>query len=266
MRLYLHIMLNAMQTTTTYRFHTFISTINRVIGIFVQVSLWTALYKGASVMDIDIPHASLQQMLVYILFSSIVAICVANQNIYTLSEKIQTGDIVINFVRPIGLFRSMLFECMGNRSVGILFEIVPILLLGLFILQIPVPDMITLLQFFLALINGFLVCFLLTYLVGLCSFWYIRTFHLDFIVNSVVNLLSGVMIPLWFFPKIFRDISTYLPFDLIYFHPISIIVQQPTGGMFGWILLKGYIWIVLLALAILLVWRKGRNKLIIQGG
>jgi ABC-2 type transport system permease protein len=266
MRLYWQIMLNAIQSTTTYRFHTFISTLSRIVSVFVQISLWTALYKGAEALHISIKQATLHDMWLYTIMGTLISLLVSNTNVYSISDKIQTGNIEINIIRPIGLFRTLLFETIGSKVTVLLMEITPILVLGLWVFSISISFDWTLLWFFITLLNGFMVFFLLTYLAGLCSFWYIRIFHLEFMLNHIINFFSGMMIPLWFFPNALLAITSYLPFKLIYYSPLSIVLGKTNGTEIGQTLLQGYAWIILLAGAVVFVWHKGKKKLIIQGG
>lgn len=202
MRLYWQIMLNAIHSNTTYRFHTFVSTLSRMVSVFVQMSLWTALYKGADTLHIPIKQATLHEMWLYTIIGTLISLLVSNNNAYSISDKIQTGNIEINIIRPIGLFRSLLFETLGSKVTTLFMEITPILILGLWVFSISFPLGWTLFWFLITLLNGFVVFFLLTYLVGLCSFWYIRIFHLEFMLSHIINFFSGMMIPLWFFPML----------------------------------------------------------------
>lgn len=266
MRLYVHIMLNAVQSGTTYRFHTFVSTVNRFIGLLVQVSLWIALYKGADALHLTITQVSLQEMITYAVYSTSISLAVSNGNIYALSDRIQTGHIVTNLIRPIGIFRSMLFETAGAKIFTFLFEIIPLLVLAGLFYPVSMPSLLHATAFGLACAGGFMVYFLLTFIVGLSSFWYLRIFHLDFMLAHLINFFSGAIIPLWFFPKALYDWTSWLPFDLIYYRPLTILLGKADAEEIGWILAKDLIWLALLAAIAVMAWLFGRKKLVIQGG
>lgn len=266
MRLYAHIMLNAIQSGTTYRFHTFVSTINRFIGLLVQVSLWIALYKGADALHLTINQVSLQEMITYAVYSTSIGLVVSNGNIYALSDRIQTGHIVTNLIRPIGIFRSMLFETAGTKVFTLLFEIIPVLVLAGLFFPVSMPGLLHSAVFGLAFTGGFMIYFLLTFIVGLSSFWYLRIFHLDFMLGHLINFFSGAIVPLWFFPKGLYDWISWLPFDLIYYRPLTILLGKADSAEIGWVLAKDLIWLALLAAIAVTVWLLGRKKLVVQGG
>lgn len=266
MNVYYKLMLNAVQSSTAYRFHTFVTTFQRLIGIFVQISLWTALYKGAQSFQIEITQASLQEMWMYVVYSSLLGMIVINGNIYSLSDKIQTGHIVTTLIRPIGLFRSLLFETLGSKVFMILFEIIPVLIVSHFVFGLPLPQIETIPVFMIMIIVAFTTFFLMTFIVGMSSFWYIRTFHLEFMLNHVMNFFSGLLIPLWFFPRELRAVMEWLPFDLVYYAPLSVLLGKAKYAEIGVMLAKGCVWIALLAAAAVMVWHLGKRKLVIQGG
>lgn len=266
MRVYGKLMLNAVQSSTAYRFHTFVTTLQRLIGIFVQMALWTALYHGAESLHLEIAQASLQQMWIYVVYSSLIGMAVSNGNIYSLSDKIQTGDIVSTLIRPIGLFRSLLFETLGSKAFAILFEVIPVLIVSHVAFGLPLPETKAIPAFALTMAVGFTVFFLITFIVGMSSFWYIRTFHLEFMLSHLMNFFSGVMIPLWFFPHGLRAVMEWLPFDLIYFTPLSVLLGKAGDAEIGAMLARGCVWIALLAAIAVMVWQIGKRKLVIQGG
>ncbi|MNW36481.1 hypothetical protein D3C74_134940 [compost metagenome] len=265
MKLYYKIMLNAIQSNTTYRFHTLITSFNQTLNLLVQISLWAALYKGTDLFSRD-TDINLHQMITYAILSAIISITVSNGNIWIVSNKVSTGEIAINLIKPIGLFRATLFEQLGSKIYSVLFEVTPILLIGILVFQIKIPSGIYMIIFFLSLVLSYLVYFLITFLLGLMSFWYVRVFHLDFVLNQAIRFFSGSWIPLWFFPETLYQFSMLLPFELVYFSPISIFLGKISLLDIPALFYKYFIYIVLLGLLNVVVWRFGIKRLVIQGG
>lgn len=87
------------------------------------------MYKSSRITD-GVSGISLHQMIIYSIASVIITILARNDNIYHVSYKVITGEIAINLVKPIGLFRATLFEQLGSKVFNALFEIFPILLMG----------------------------------------------------------------------------------------------------------------------------------------
>ncbi len=263
--LYWKIMFNSVQSNTAYRFHSFVSTFNRILNVIVNVSLWTALYAGVNLVSSEV-NISLEDMITYAILSTFVTILIQNGNIGSISSKVQSGEIAIYMIRPIGLFRALLFEEVGRKIFVVIFEALPVLIFGSFIFGVHFPDTIHLLLFVLTLLHAFLIYFMITFILGLLSFWYIRVFHLEFMLNHVMNFFSGVFIPLWFFPDILVTVSSVLPFELIYFGPMTIFLEQASMSEIGTMLIKTYIWIGLIAALCMFIHRKAIRMLVVQGG
>ncbi|MDT9722440.1 ABC-2 family transporter protein [Paenibacillus sp. ClWae2A] len=266
MKLYWQIMFNAIQSNITYRFSTLANTLNRLLSMIVYISVWIALYNGADLMNHTIQQATLSEMIIYILITTLIGILIQNSNIYIISEKISSGSIVMNLIRPIGLFKTIMFETIGAKLLTVILEFIPILTVGVFLFNVSLPIGWSTLFFSLSIFNGFIIYFLLTYLLGLCSFWYYRIFHLDFILTQVLNFFSGLLVPIWFFPHTLKVVSSFLPFELIYYHPLVIFLEKGNIYEYSWALMKGYMWIVILSILISYVWSKAMKKLVIQGG
>ena len=83
---------------------------------------------------------------------------------------------------------------------------------------------------------------------------------------TVAHLLSGLIIPLSFFPEPFGDIARALPFAAMLQAPIDIYVDEPLGGSTVGVLLLQVFWAAALVLAGRLVLAAGTRKLVVQGG
>ena len=79
-------------------------------------------------------------------------------------------------------------------------------------------------------------------------------------------VLSGVFVPLWFFPDVWRPLVTALPFASIYGTPLSIFVGR-LGGIELWsAVLIQVAWILLLAAAAGWAWSAAERRVVVQGG
>lgn len=116
------------------------------------------------------------------------------------------------------------------------------------------------------MILSFMIYYLITYSLGLLGFWYFRVFHLDFVLDSTIRFFSGSLIPLWFFPEFLQNVSSYLPFELIYFIPISVFLEQLALSEVPFVLLRYFVYMIAFSFLIVGIWRLGVKKLVIQGG
>jgi ABC-2 type transport system permease protein len=81
-----------------------------------------------------------------------------------------------------------------------------------------------------------------------------------------VDLCSGLIVPLTFFPGWAMEILQWLPFQAITYLPVSVFVGRVTGPEIWQVLLVQVIWFVILIIPIWLVWHRARQRMFVQGG
>jgi len=266
-KLYLAFLTNEFQSNLAYKTDVLLKMFGRVMGLFVQIALWTALYGTTSgTAATGMGQISLNDMINYVVISTCISVFVSNNTIFSIGDKIRSGDIGLQLMKPISLQTCMLFQSMGTSASRIFFELAPLIVVAAIFYPLTVPPVHLLLPFAVALLNGFVLNFLLAYILGMVGFWYINIYHLSRLLSDVIKVFSGVWIPLWFFPQILTDISAFLPFRLIYFSPISIYMGKTEWTDTLLLIAQQFMWIGILLLVAELVWRKGISKLVIQGG
>ena len=83
----------------------------------------------------------------------------------------------------------------------------------------------------------------------------------------VVLLLSGAIIPLQFFPEIFRSFVDKLPFQAIYHIPLEILLNDElSNGKILVLLGVQIIWIIVTYLIAKLFFMKASRAVVINGG
>jgi ABC-2 type transport system permease protein len=100
-------------------------------------------------------------------------------------------------------------------------------------------------------------------MLNLAGFWIIDHRGLSYMAMATLNLLSGFLIPLAFFPGPVRAIANALPFRAIIMIPNEIYLGQipialGLGLQLGWIviMLAGARWMMI----------RGERRVVVQGG
>lgn len=266
MRLYREIMTRAFQSHTAYRMDTMMHLVSSLFAILIQTTIWRAIYQGNSEMASNVGNVSMQEMLTYSIIGSCVSLLVSNGIIGRLSQKISSGEIAMDLIKPIHLARYMFAESAGSTMFRLIFELVPVVVFGVAIFGLISPTVADIAMFTLILCNSIVLFYLMNFICGLFAFWYIISWHTQSIFQIVMSLCSGSILPLWFFPEAVSRIFGLLPFQLVYYAPISVFLGKRTFedqlGIFGMQL----VWIVLLGWLMKRIWAKAVRKLVIQGG
>ncbi|MNJ53302.1 hypothetical protein D3C77_486860 [compost metagenome] len=122
-----------------------------------------------------------------------------------------------------------LFQKIGHRSLGFLFEFVPCLLIFIFIFGVdmrPASYLWTILSIALA----FLMNFYVNYMIGLTSFWLVQSNGIRSAFLLVSSIFSGALIPLTLFPDWLQIIQFFLPFQYIAYIPAMVFTGQYSLG------------------------------------
>jgi ABC-2 type transport system permease protein len=249
-----------------YRAEYFIGVFRSLVVLLVQLCVWRALLGHTGQVTTNSGIVTLKEMTTYVLVSSMISTMVNYNVIQDMNNRIGTGQISMDLVKPMNFQTYTFCNMTGQNMFSFLFQLLPILVIGLIFVGIDFPTLQNLLLFCLALINAVVIMFLMNYCLGLMAFWYTRTWQVSELLQMFIRLFSGMIVPLWFFPKVLMNIADFLPFKLTYFVPISVFMGKGTFVDSLWSLLQQFGWMAVLYLLTKLVWRTAIKKLVIQGG
>lgn len=266
MRLYIEFIKNAFQVNITYRMNVLLRAFGSLLTVFIQVSVWAALFKGNNVVTEDVGVVTFEEMITYTLISTVISVIISNEIISRIEQKIITGEIATDFIKPMNFKFYLFAETIGNNIFRVIFELIPLLVVGIFAFSIQYPTWLQFVLFMITLANGIIIYLYLSYIFGLTAFWYIVTWHINAILHITITVMSGAIIPLWFFPKFLANIAKFLPFRLIYSFPISVYLGKIETVECISLIAQQLMWIGILWIVGRIVWSKATHKLIVQGG
>jgi ABC-2 type transport system permease protein len=252
-----------MLVSISYKFEVFATIITRFVLMMTSIFLWQCVYKGRSTID----GLAQNQMITY----SILSICLAAffrcgvQD--TISRGVRNGNIAIDFLRPYQLLGAFFAEDIGEIIISVFNRALPLLLLGwlFFGLDAPVGGLPFLL-FLSSAVLGLLILWFLSALIGMFSFWTMELGNMGVVKDTIVSILSGSMIPIWFFPEGVQKVLAYLPFQYTYQTPLGLYIGKITVAEGFRQMLIQLVWIVILGSLTILAWNHAKRNVMIQGG
>ncbi|MDO9432194.1 MAG: ABC-2 family transporter protein [Pseudomonadota bacterium] len=112
---------------------------------------------------------------------------------------------------------------------------------------------------------GVIVGILLYALAGLMAFWARRTLPFQLVIQKLMFLLGGLYAPVTLYPPVLEAVAKASPFAAhLYWPSIQAIATSRDGFLMG--LAWQALWIAVLALACLRLWRAGLAKVLREGG
>lgn len=266
MKVYFEIVKNTFNSNTAYRANLFFFLLGRLIALFAMVSVWSAIFYNTAKTNSSAGDISLRDMITYVIISTGISIIINNNVAGDIGSKIRSGEIAMDLIKPINLKACLLCQTLGNNAVKLMFQLIPFLLMGILAFGLECPKWDFFVIFLISLVNGLIINFFLAYITGIIGFWYLSVGHINRLLSDISTLLSGYIVPLWFFPKSLLIISDFLPFKLMYFSPITIYLGKISYWESIAILIQQYLWIVILLVIEKVMWIRGVKKLVIQGG
>jgi ABC-2 type transport system permease protein len=186
---------------------------------------------------------------------------------YELSLRVRSGNIATDLQRPLDLQRLLLAQDSGRAVYMLLYRAVPPFLIGALVFEVVVPEsVLRWVAFVLSVGLAVVVSFAIRFLVNLMSFWLLDYRGPTNLAMGVTFLLSGLIIPLAFFPEPLGDIARVLPFASMLQLPIDIFVGAAAGWQVAGVLALQTFWAVALLGAGRAVLAGGTRKLVVQGG
>jgi ABC-2 type transport system permease protein len=245
-----------------YRSQVWLRIIGNIVAIFVQVAIWSALLGSGSASGI-----SFHDMVTYTILNTMVAAVLMNGLFHEADERVRTGNIAIDLLRPLYYPLCLFADQLGKSAFHFFFAVIPTLLVTSLLFGFTAPaspwDM---LAFIVAVVVALAISFALGYLVALLAFWFLTTLHFEWAMIGLITVFSGSFLPLWFFPPGWLEMAQALPFQFLGFVPAAIYMGKLPAGDVWPTLSLGVVWTLLLLGLTGWIWSASLRRLVVQGG
>jgi ABC-2 type transport system permease protein len=184
-----------------------------------------------------------------------------------LALRIRSGDIAGDLVRPIHPLRASLAFDLGRALYHALFRGIPPLLIGAIVFRLVIPaGLFEWIAFAVSVVLAIVVSFAFRAIYNVVAFW--TTDHRGSLLlgGIAVNLFSGFIVPVPFFPDWLAAIANATPFPSMIQLPIDIFIGRAVGIDVLPILAVQLAWAVALLLVANGLFARGVRRLVVQGG
>ncbi|CAL9482586.1 hypothetical protein SUDANB121_03086 [Nocardiopsis dassonvillei] len=186
-----------------------------------------------------------------------------------LGERIRSGAVGTDLLRPVPLLGWWLAEDLGRATFSVVFRGVPTFLVGMALFDLLLPGApghwaLFLVSVALAAVIGFA----LRYLYELAGFWILDTRGLWAVVGLVGPVAAGVLLPLNLYPPAVADVLRALPWASMIQIPAEIMLDKETlpGGTVAGGLAVQAGWAAALLLLGGRLTSLATRKVVVQGG
>jgi ABC-2 type transport system permease protein len=261
MKIFLAITKAVFKQSFHYRLGQMLSIVIYPLYLILFIAVFTGLYQYSH--SATLAGYNLTQMIWYqggVLFIGTIT---WNNTDWQIANKILSGDLVQDLLKPVSVFKYQLAVALGHRLLAMIGDILPAVIV-LPLLYFPTFMTIGCILRFAAVAAGaFLLFFHINFLIGLLAFVMKSTASIRPIRVIIAWTLGGGRIPLDFFPPAIVTINAFLPFQYCFYYPIRVLLNMPgTNTWPGFLTILGAqaAWIAGLHILCRLLWRGAYRK------
>ena len=187
-----------------------------------------------------------------------------------LLDKIRTGNIAYDLCRPLQLYGYYYSRIMAQKLLGSLLRAAPMLVFAALL-----PDgwgicgPVSLSAFCVAVLGLFLGLLCMCALENVTMGFTMRTLDsrgMQAMLNLLMMILSGNILPLTLFPDGWQKVITALPYAQLLDAPIRLYTGERALSAAPAVLLLQAAWTAAIVGLGLLLWRSNQKRLVLQGG
>lgn len=187
-----------------------------------------------------------------------------------LLDKIRTGGIAYDLCRPLHLYGFYYARIIAQKMMGSLLRAVPMLIFALLLPEgwgLALPASLAGLALGLAgLLLGLLCAAAFENIVMGFTMKTLDPRGIQGLLDLLMLLLAGNILPLTLFPDHWQRVITLLPFAQQLDAPIRLYIGEAAPADAPGVLLIQACWILLMTGAGILIWQKNQKRIVIQGG
>src|SRR6266852_365248 len=247
-----------------FRLRYYTGIITYLINVTVYYFIWRAVFVSA---EMPIAGFSLPQILTYVSVGWILRSFYWNTIDQEMAYEVIEGKIAMDLIKPVSVQWMWLARAMGESAFRLILLTAPTAVIISLLFPVRLPASLGhFLLFVLSAAGSFLLMGAINFAIGTCAIPLKSILALIRAKFWLIELLSGLLVPLSFFPPTIQRISSWLPFEHIAYTPLQIYLGKLNGAACAWALAKQFFWVFALLWLGALWWKQATRKITIQGG
>ncbi|MGC2830635.1 MAG: ABC-2 family transporter protein [Candidatus Acidiferrum sp.] len=247
-----------------FRLRYYTGIITYLINVTVYYFIWRAVFRNAAG---PIAGFSLPQILTYVSVGWILRSFYWNTIDQEMAYEVIDGKIAMDFIKPVSVQWMWLARAMGESAFRLILLTAPTaIVIALLFPVLPPASKLNFALFLIAAVGSFFIMGALNFIIGTCAIPLTSILALIRAKFWLIELLSGLLIPLSFFPRSLQIISSWLPFEHIANTPLQIYLGRLSLAQTLRLLFIEYFWVAALLLLGHLWWMRATRKITIHGG
>ena len=249
--------------TLAYRLRYYTGVVTYFIYVSVYYFIWKAIYAhSASIEGFDFTH-----MLTYIGVGWIIRSFYFNNIDQELAYQVIEGRLAMDLIKPVNIQWMYVSRAAGESVFRLALLTLPTALVLFWVYPLRRPASVGHAGAFLLSVSlSFLLVAAINFAVGTFALRLQSILGLMRAKFFLLELFSGLLLPITFFPHIVQSILALMPFEYISYIPMLIYLGKLEGLSLARAIAIQAVWVVVLFAIGDGLWRWSTRKVTIQGG
>jgi len=246
-----------------FRLRYFTGIITYFLNVTVYYFIWSAVYRGG----LSIAGYNLAQMITYVSVGWMIRSFYWNTIDQEMAYEVIEGKIAMDLIKPVSVQWMWISRAIGESAfrLGLLTLPTAVVVALVFPVQAPASRE-NFLLFLVAVLGSFFLMAAINFMIGTCAIPLKSILALIRAKYWLIELLSGLLIPMSFFPERVQRVLAWLPFEHIAYTPLQIYLGKLERATVLRALGIQWLWVIALLWLAHLWWERAAQKITIHGG
>ena len=248
-----------------YRLRYYTGVVTYLIYVTTYAFLWRAFYQGSG--RTEVGGFDYSELRTYVVIGWLARSFYFNNIDREIADLVEEGQLANALIRPVSFPAMMFCEALGQSLFRLLFFTPPLALVLALAhpLQLP-PAAWLAVAFAVSCALSLAILVQINFLVGLLA---LRLKSIQGVMRAkhyLLELGSGLLMPIALFPDWLATVSRWLPFECIAYSPGSIWLGRWSAVEVLEAIARQGVWVAVLGSLVALGWRRAARRITIQGG
>lgn len=232
-----------------------------VLGI--QPFIWLTVYGSR----MSIGGYDRGSLVAYFFFLPLIESVTMLYMMFEITHSVKEGTLARHLVKPLPFLPMVAVREFAFSFVRFLITGILLLVIYPFVRHFFVFPTFTAFSWWLVptLLLGMLLSVLGTSIIGMLAFWLVDASRFQQVWWIFTTLGAGYLAPLTFYPERLQLLVSYLPFKMIVYTPLSVLLGTIDTPALIRELIIASTWAIILFLICLLMWRRGLRRVEMVG-
>jgi ABC-2 type transport system permease protein len=246
-----------------FRLRYFTGIVTYFLNVTVYYFIWSAVFRSGQA----IAGYNLAQIITYVSVGWIIRSFYWNTIDQEMAYEVIEGKIAMDLIKPVSVQWMWICRAMGESAFRLGLLTLPVALVVALVFPIQAPaSRENFLLFLVGVLGSFFLMGAINFMIGTCAIPLKSILALIRAKYWLIELLSGLLIPMTFFPRTVQRVLAWLPFEHIAYSPLQIYLGKSNHADALRALATQWIWIVVLMYLAHVWWNRSLRNITIHGG